>query len=665
MSASVSADRPAGRGVVRRLNDLKLRWKLLLVVLPLATLPALVVGTVVGFIATRQAYRGITQTSKDDLEHMARFAIDLLNAHYQQFEVYRADKKQGIDRELATLVNLAYNLVESEERQRRAGRISREAAQREARKALKSVKLGATGYLYAMTGDGLLTVHVAQEGQNIAGERDERGRYFIREMCAAARASAPGEVLHIVYPWRNPSLGDTRPRKKAVAYRYFREWDWIVAAGGYLDETYEDVAFENRAFDELKARLKSKRVGRTGYIYALSSAGDLRIHVDREGENIIDARDESGRAFIREICEKKSGWIRYPWKNVGDARPRMKIVRYEYFEPWDWIVAVGSYEDEFYAEANLIRGRIFWSMAGLTTLAVLVGTVLVFHASRVLTVPIEQMIAVIRRVKRGRLDERMPVRSNDELGELAATFNRMVGIIERNQEMETTLAQHEKMASLGVLSSAVAHEINNPLGVILGYAAHLEGKMDPKDPSFRYIQDIRRESKRCKGIVQDLLSYARTPKPALEETDLTTLLDQIADFAANHLDLSRVRIAREFAPGLPPVCVDPDQIRQVAINLILNAGAAMEAGGTITVGTAPAGPARVEIFVRDQGCGIAPENLEKIFEPFFTTKARGTGLGLAITRRIIEQHQGTITVESAVGVGTTVRVCLPVEREEI
>jgi two-component system NtrC family sensor kinase len=259
----------------------------------------------------------------------------------------------------------------------------------------------------------------------------------------------------------------------------------------------------------------------------------------------------------------------------------------------------------------------------------------------------------------------MEVRSRDELGELAETFNRMVGVIKRNREMESALAHQEKMASLGVLSAGVAHEINNPLGVILGYAGYLEGKLDPADPNLRYIQEIRRESKRCKGIVQDLLSYARTPKPALEETDLNALLEQITDFAANHMDLGHVTVAREFAPGLARALVDPDQIRQVAINLILNAGAAMEKGGKITVRTAPAEGGCVDIVFRDEGAGIAPENLERIFEPFFTTKARGTGLGLAITKRIVEQHQGRIMVESKVGRGTTVTVRLPVVREEV
>jgi two-component system NtrC family sensor kinase len=120
--------------------------------------------------------------------------------------------------------------VEAQYRLERAGRIDRATAQLEARRALKGVAVGETGYLYAMTGRGELTAHPAMEGVNIAGERDERDRYFIREMGAAALASRPGAVLFSVYPWRNrPSA--TRSREKAVAYRYFREWDWIVAAG--------------------------------------------------------------------------------------------------------------------------------------------------------------------------------------------------------------------------------------------------------------------------------------------------------------------------------------------------------------------------------------------------------------------------------------------------
>ncbi|MBE0596558.1 MAG: Cache 3/Cache 2 fusion domain-containing protein, partial [Desulfuromonadales bacterium] len=431
-----------------------------------------------------------------------------------------------------------------------------------------------------------------------------------------------------------------------------------------LEETYEDLEFERRSFNELKSRLKSKRVGQTGYIFCLDRQGKLTLHPNAEGENILPSQDAFGNAFIQEMVEHKDGWIRYPWKAPGEREARMKLVRYRYFQPWDWIVAVSAYEEEFYHEANQIKWRIITSILLLPLVVGMVAVILVFVASRILTEPILHMLETIRKVKQGRLDVQMQVEGTDELGELAGAFNRMIGIIRRNQEMEATLAQHGKMASLGVLSSGVAHEINNPLGVILGYASYLEGKVAVDDPIHRYIHEIKRESKRCKKIVQDLLSYARTPKPTLESTHINELLGQIVDFAANHTDMHHVSIRRDFAPDLPPIEVDGDQMRQVAINLILNAGAALANGGKLTVRTSLADDGFIDVAFADNGAGIPEENLEKIFEPFFTTKPRGTGLGLAITRQIVEQHHGRILLESDLGKGTTITIRLPLQREE-
>ena len=485
-------------------KKLRLRWKMLVMVLPLVIIPILLVGGVTGYIANHHAYLGITQASRNDLEHMSSFTIDLLQSHHQQFQVYKKDKERIFRQEMAALATLSYNLVEAQYRQFAAGRTDKNSALLEARNALKKVNVGDTGYIYAMTGDGTLNVHIAREGENVYDEKDENGRYFIREMCQKARASKPGEVLYIIYPWRNATLGDQKARNKIVAYRYLREWDWIIAAGGYLEETYEDVDFERRSFEELKEKIKVKQVGKTGYIFCLDVSGNFMIHPTGEGKNFLNATDYGGAHFIREMCELKSGWIRYPWKNQGERTPRMKIVRYDYFEPWGWIVAVGSYEDEFYQEANAIKGRIMESMIVLTIFMSVIAVVLVFLAARVMTDPINRMMSVIRKVKQGRLDERIQVESNDELGELGAAFNRMTIMIKHNKELEANLAQQGKMASLGVLSSGVAHEINNPLGVILGYAAYIEGKLDPDDPNYKYIHEIKRESKRCKKIVQDL-----------------------------------------------------------------------------------------------------------------------------------------------------------------
>lgn len=646
------------------LKSLKLRGKLLVLVLPLVIVPIFVVAGVIGYIANQQAYRGVTQTSKDDLQHSAAFTIDLLNSHYQQFQVYRQDKITTFNNELATLTNLSYNLVASEYNQFAHGRMNKAAAMAEARTALTKVNVGETGYIYVMNGQGDLLVHIAREGDNVLNEKDGNGRFFIRDMCQTAKRSKPGEVMYITYPWRNAMLGDRAPRNKVVAYRYFREWDWIVASGGYLDETVGDAAFERKSFAALKEKIKTKKVGATGYIFCMDSKGTFTLHPDSEGTNFFNAKDTSGFPFIREMCQKKTGWIRYPWKNSGDQHSRMKIVRYEYFQPWDWIVAVGSYEDEFYLEANKIKSRILWSMALLAVVTGACATFMVFRASTIFTHPITTMIEVIRKVKRGKLHEKMIIDGQDELAEMAAAFNRMTEMIQHNKEMEASLAQQGKMASLGVLSSGVAHEINNPLGVILGYAGFLEGKMSEDDPHYKYIHEIKRESKRCKKIVQDLLSYARTPRPVLEPVEVNQLLRQIVDFAANHTDMRGVEIVTSFADQLPPVMLDGDQMRQVAINLILNAGGAMPQGGVLKVQTSRHDELHVAISFVDNGCGISPESMEKIYEPFYTTKERGTGLGLAITRQIIEQHGGEIRVASEQGKGTTVLVLLPFEPQE-
>ncbi|PLX81456.1 MAG: histidine kinase [Desulfuromonas sp.] len=640
---------------------LKIRWKLMAVVLPLVVLPIFFTGALVGRVATEQAVEGLIHRSKADLDHLAHFTLDLLEAHERQFQVYQEDRKQTVRNELATLVDLAVGMVEAEDQQVRTGFLSAEKAMAQAGKAMKQVHIGETGYLFAMDSKGNLKVHYAQQGANVYDERDEDGNYFIRDMCLRAKRLDPAETAYIVYPWRNPE-DPVEPRLKMVAFRYVPQWDWVVAAGKYLDESYEDYSFERASFQILKEKLQQKRVGESGYIFCLDRKGVLQIHPDAEGRDIYDSRDSEGNAFIQEMCRQKSGWIRYPWRNEAAKKARMKIVRYLYFEPWDWIVAVGSYEDEFYQPASMIKWKILQNIFLLPVIIGAVVIVMLLLASRLLTEPINQMIEVIRKARKGNWSARMEIPAGDELGELAGTFNRMAAMIQQHKEIEANLSQHGKMASLGILSSGVAHEINNPLGVILGYAAHLEKKLEQEDPCHRYVREIHRESKRCKKIVQNLLSFARTPKPHFSRTDLNELLGEIIDFASNHTDLQHVRLKRDFEPELPMIDLDQDLFRQVAINLLLNAGAAIDKDGRILVSTWQDGD-QVIITFQDTGSGIPAEYLEKIFEPFFTTRSQGTGLGLAITKQIIEQHDGDLTIDSDLGRGSTVKVIIPVRQK--
>lgn len=650
-------------GLFHHVNNLKIRWKMLVMLLPLVVVPIFLLGALIGYLATDQAYEGLTARSKADLDHMAGFTLDLLESHHRQFKVYREDKKTIVREEMKSLVDLAYNLINEQQRRLARGEIDLATAQELVRNSFKQVSIGQSGYLYALTGSGRLTAHPAREGESIEAVRDDSGRYFIRELIARARQSDSREVLYTIYPWTN--LPEQHPpRDKIVAFRYFQQWDWIVAAGGYLDETYADPAFEKQAMARLSEQIKSKKVGQTGYIYCLSRDGTLMIHPDAEGENILAAQDSEGRAFVAEMVANRNGWIRYPWRLQGESDARMKIVRYRYFEPWDWIVAVGSYEDEFYQQANALKWRIALHVLLLPLIIGLVAAAMLFLAAKVLTDPLQQMMTVIRQVKGGRLDRQVPVSSRDELGELGLAFNRMIRMLRKNKELEANLAQQGRMASLGVLSSGVAHEINNPLGVILGYAGYLEKKIPEEDANFTYIHEIKRESKRCKKIVQDLLSYARTPKPDLQPANINRLLRGIIDFAGNHTDLYHVQIVQKLVENMPLIRVDADQLRQIAINLLLNAGAASAPGSPIEVVT-QLEKDFVRIDFRDYGEGIAAENLEKIFEPFFTTKARGTGLGLAITKQIIDMHAGEIFIDSVLNKGTTVTIRLPLMRKDV
>jgi PAS domain S-box-containing protein len=234
--------------------------------------------------------------------------------------------------------------------------------------------------------------------------------------------------------------------------------------------------------------------------------------------------------------------------------------------------------------------------------------------------------------------------------------------ITREIKSQKSMMQQEKLMSIGRLSAGIAHEINNPLTTILTSAMLIQEDLDKKDPMYDELATISKEALRCRKIVQSLLDFARQTSPMKKEYDLNDIITETVFLTQKQAQFNDVSLKTELSKDLPRALVDKDQIQQTLINLILNAIEATAAGGNVTL-TSHYSPSSkmIAIKVADTGCGIPKENLDKIFDPFFTTRENGTGLGLSITHSIIEQHGGSIEVDSVPGKGTAFTILLPVK----
>ncbi len=231
-------------------------------------------------------------------------------------------------------------------------------------------------------------------------------------------------------------------------------------------------------------------------------------------------------------------------------------------------------------------------------------------------------------------------------------------------EAQAQLLQTEKLASVGQLAAGVAHEINNPLGTIVLYSHLLLKQLQESDPARDDIRFIIAEAERCKNITASLLNFARQGKLVVVETSADDLLSYISAMIEHREDFSNITVNLDISADLPPLYIDLDQMKQVLLNLALNACEAMTDGGTLTLSAGPAeSPREITLRVSDTGIGIPKENMSRLFTPFFTTKqiGKGTGLGLPIAYGIVKLHHGRIAVQSEVMKGTSFIITFPAD----
>ena len=286
---------------------------------------------------------------------------------------------------------------------------------------------------------------------------------------------------------------------------------------------------------------------------------------------------------------------------------------------------------------------------------------LYFILKGTIILPINVLKDALSRVGKGDYSVAIDVKRNDEIGDLAKSFNQMVRDL---RSKERQIIRSEKLATVGKLAAGVAHEINNPLGNISLYTQMLYQKIKDSDAR-KKLKIIEEQATQAARIVKSLLEFSRQMEPKFKKVNLNDVVNKTLEILQPQISINNIKVIKNLNKDLPEVKADPAQMQQVLVNIINNAIEAMSGGGSLIVETRKR-DGEVEVSITDTGEGIPEENLSKIFDPFFSTKGvgKGTGLGLSVSYGIVERHGGRIEVESKVGVGSTFRVILPLGDED-
>ncbi len=420
-----------------------------------------------------------------------------------------------------------------------------------------------------------------------------------------------------------------------------------------LDRGRVLIAFD---YDRVLRWVKSLPVGVDGYALLVDQLGRIVAHPRfRPYEYDLSKYSDPGlREFVVDMIIGETVWKRYQY--MGERAAACAPI-----PSMGWSIAVSVPIKEFKGEAKRLRKRTV-DVAFFTL--ILAGMVVVILSYQLLK-PVKRLANATERIANGDLDQKIPEGSTDELGMLTRSFNRMVENLKR---MRNELVRSQKLIAMGKLSAGVAHEIRNPLNAMKGAIVYIQRKRPQDTLVLEYTRIILEEVERLNRFVTEFLAYARQPPPHLRAEDLNQLVNKTTRLFEERLRKKGIVLINHLGADIPPILMDGQQMFQVISNILINAIDAMSQGGELEISTeicrpiqGKHTPSRVALRVKDNGMGIAEDEIKRIFDPFFSTKDNGTGLGLPISLRIVENHGGRLKVESTPENGTVVTLELPVQ----
>ena len=313
------------------------------------------------------------------------------------------------------------------------------------------------------------------------------------------------------------------------------------------------------------------------------------------------------------------------------------------------------------AEDEKLTNSIIIAMGGIVLLGIAAMSLAGFLIARTITAPVERLVNAAVSVAEGDFNGRVTVDTRDEIGVLAESFNQM---IERIKDSEKKLIESEKLAAAGRMAAGFAHEIRNPLTSIkmMGQVLHgrLKGQQDKQEILDQFIKEIDRLDR----IIQEMINRARPTDLAKKLCSINVHVEEVTVIAREGLSAQNINLSLDLSNELPEIYMDPEKIKQVLWNLVLNAKEAMPKGGILEIVTGLSDNRFVSIAVRDSGSGIQPDNISELFQPFFTTKPEGVGLGLTMSLKIIEQHGDKLILKNRPEGGVEASFRLPVSQKE-
>ena len=377
-----------------------------------------------------------------------------------------------------------------------------------------------------------------------------------------------------------------------------------------------------------------------------SRAIGTRIAADVYDQVVVQGKQYIGRAFV------VNDWYISAYEPIKDYDGRIIGIQY-----------VGILEKKY----SDIRNQAILVFSGITFTGIVMSILMALLISRGISSSINKLVTASKQLANGNLEAKVSRVSNDELGELADTFNFMATALKDRDEKlkeytKKKIMESERLALIGQLSANVAHELNNPLQGIVTYSHLLLEEETCNEDAKGNLQKIVVQANRCRDIIRGLLDFSRQKKPDKMLCNVNTLLQGCVSLVENQAAFQNIKMVLHLEENPPMVVLDPSQVERVFLNLIINAADAMDGNGTLTLTTKHNRENKtIEIKVQDTGHGISNESMEKIFDPFFTTKetGHGVGLGLAISYGIVKEHNGTISVESELGKGAAFTVSFP------